>query len=313
MDTGSKKAIYAAFGANLGIAIAKFVGFGITGAASMLAEAVHSVADTGNQGLLLLGSYRASRKATAEHPFGFGQERYFWAFVVAVVIFVLGGVFAITEGIDKLRQPHEIEKPLVAIGILVLGIFLEGYSFRTAIIEANKRRGTRSLWEFIRRTKNAELPVVILEDFGALVGLTLALIGVGLAQITGESRFDALGSISIGVLLCLIAAVLSREMRSLLIGEAARPAQVEAISEALLSGEYVRQVIHVRTLHLGPEQILVAAKLEFDPAISFAALAEEIDRVEAAVLQAVPICRLIYIEPDLYKPASAGASSQVGD
>jgi cation diffusion facilitator family transporter len=201
MEPSSRRAIVAALLANLAIAVAKLVGFVFTGAASMLAEAVHSMADTINQGLLFLGGSKARRAATAEHPFGYGRERYFWAFIVALVIFTAGSMFALFEGVEKLRRPHQLESVGWAVGILVVSMALEGLSFRTALREARAAKEAGSWWRFIRRSKTPELPVVLLEDFGALIGLVLALVGVGLAAVTGNARFDALGSVAIGVLL----------------------------------------------------------------------------------------------------------------
>jgi cation diffusion facilitator family transporter len=263
MEEGSgTRAIVAAFLANLGIAIAKFIGFLVTGATSMLAESIHSVADTGNQGLLALGGQRARRAPDEEHPFGYGRERYFWAFLVAVVLFTVGGAFSLYEGVEKLRHPHELESPQWAIGILLVAVVLESFSLRTAVIESNHARGRESWWGFIRHSKSPELPVVLLEDTGALLGLTFALVGVGLAVVTGESRFDALGSVAIGVLLCVIAVVVGIEMRSLLLGESAGAATVGAIRQALTSAQGVRRLIHLRTMHLGPDELLVGAKVE---------------------------------------------------
>jgi cation diffusion facilitator family transporter len=301
MHEGSKKAVIAALAANLGIALSKFVGFFLTGAASMLAEAVHSVADCGNQGLLLFGSSRANREATSQHPFGYGRERYFWSFVVALVIFVLGGAFAIYEGVEKLLHPQQLTSPAIAVGILGLGMLLEAWSFRTALREARVLRGDRGWLAFIRHTKAAELPVILLEDLGALVGLFFALVGIGISALTGEPRFDALGSVAIGVLLVVIAFVLATEMRSLLVGEAATDEVLHKIEGALLEGSKARRLIHMRTTHLGPEELLVAAKLAFDAALAFADVAEEIDRAEARVRAAVPMARLIYIEPDVWR------------
>jgi cation diffusion facilitator family transporter len=304
MQEGSKRAIVAAFAANLGLAVAKLTGFAITGAASMLAEAVHSLADTANQGLLLLGAARAAREATPEHPFGFGRERYFWAFIVAMLLFSMGSLFAIHEGIDKLRHPHELKSASVAIGILLFGIGLEAWSFRTALREARKIRGGKSWWAFIRRSKTPELPVVLLEDLGALVGLVIALLGVGLAMTLGNPIYDALGSISIGVLLGMIAIVLATEMKSLLIGESASTEVDTAIRITVDSASTVRRLIHMRTLHLGPDELLVALKLEFDANLDLRGVATAIDDVEAAIRQRVPIARLIYIEPDIARSAS---------
>ena len=301
MTEGSRKAIIAAFVANLGIAISKFVAFAITGSAGLLAESVHSLADTGNQGLLFLGARRAEREATAEHPFGFGRERYFWAFVVAVVLFTLGGAFAIYEGVDKLRHPHAPESLGWAVGVLLAAMVMETLSFRTAINEANRTRRGQPWARFIRRTKAPELPVVLLEDFGALVGLMFALAGVVLANATGNARFDAAGSLAIGMLLCVIAALLAIEMKSLLIGEAARPHMAAEISAAIEGHPLVHRLIHMRTEHLGPEELLVAAKLEFDATLTLRELAHAIDDVERVVRERVPEARLIFLEPDYFR------------
>jgi cation diffusion facilitator family transporter len=305
MHRGSRRAILAALAANFGIAVAKFVGFLVTGAASMQAEAVHSLADTSNQALLLWGGASSKREATAEHPFGYGRERYFWSFVVALMLFSLGSLFAIYEGAQKLRHPHEIESAAWAVGILLVGVVLEAFSFRTAIRAAEEPRRGRSWWSFIRGTKNPELPVVILEDLGALCGLLIALAGVGLAVATGDARFDAAASIGIGVLLGAIAIVLAVEMKSLLIGEAATPANVAALREAFLADESVRRIIHMRTLHIGPDELLVAAKLEFDPSLTFREVSSVINRLEARVRERLPIAKIIYIEPDVYESEAA--------
>jgi len=307
MASGNRKAIFAALFANLGLAALKFVGWMITGASSMLAEGVHSIADSGNQALLLWGSAAAKRPATREHPFGYGRERYFWSFVVALVIFTLGSLFALYEGVHKLTHPEPLSSPWIAIAILLGGIALEGYSFRTAIVEARPVKGQRSWWAYIQQAKSPELPVVLLEDMGALVGLLVALAGVSAAAITGEARFDAIGSISIGVLLGAIAVVLAIEMKSLLIGEAADPRSEAAVRQAIESGDEVEQIIHLRTLHLGPEHILVAAKVQFAGLHDIAALAAAIDAVEARVRAAVPIRCTIYVEPDVYRARAAGA------
>jgi cation diffusion facilitator family transporter len=299
VQEGSRRAILAALAANFGIAIAKFVGFLITGAASLLAEAVHSVADTSNQALLLLGGHRARRSATEEHPFGYGRERFFWAFVVALVLFSMGGLFAIYEGIEKLRHPHEVESLVVAVVILLVAIALETFSLITAVREANHVRGGQSWWTFIRRSKNPELPVVLIEDTGAEIGLLLALVGVVMAHVTEEPRWDAAGSLGIGILLVVIALVLATEMKSLLIGESASPGDQEAIRHAIEDSPEVRRLIHMRTEHLGPDELLVAAKAEFDGGLSFADLARAVDDTEARLRQAVPSARVVYIEPDV--------------
>ncbi|HEX2699189.1 MAG TPA: cation diffusion facilitator family transporter [Acidimicrobiales bacterium] len=299
MQEGSKKAIVAAFLANLGIAVAKFAGFAFTGAASMLAEAVHSVADSTNQGLLLLGGSRARRPATSAHPFGYGRERYFWAFVVALVIFSLGSLFALFEGEEKLRNPHELESAGWAVGILAVAIVFEGLSLRTAVRETRAVKGSRSWWAFVRRSKSPELPVVLLEDSGALVGLVFALAGIGMAELTGEPRWDAVGSLAIGLLLGAIAMVLVVEMKSLLIGESASPAVVKRICDAITSDGRIEQVVHMRTEHLGPDELLVAAKILLAADRTLGEVADLIDEAEARVRAAVPSARVIYVEPDV--------------
>ena len=305
MHAGSRRAIIAALLANLGIAVSKVVAFAITRSASMLAEAIHSFADTGNQALLILGGRRAQRAPDAEHPFGHGTERYFWAFIVALVLFTLGGLFAIFEGVEKLRHPHELDAPIVAVVVLLVAIVLESFSLRTAVREANPSRHGRPWHRFVRETRNPELPVVLLEDIGALTGLVLALAGVVLAWATHEPRWDAFGSISIGVLLCLIAAALAVEMKSLLIGESADPDMEGAVRRAALAGPEVASIIHLRTMHLGPEEILVAAKVELTPT-DLEGVARGIDAIEARVRAAVPEATTIYLEPDLRRRDPAG-------
>jgi cation diffusion facilitator family transporter len=300
MHDGSRRAIAAAFLANLGIAASKIVAFAFTGAASLLAEAIHSVADTGNQGLLFLGGRRASKEPTEKHPFGFGRERYFWAFVVALVLFSLGSVFALVEGIDKLIHPHTVEDPVWAFAVLGVAVVLESGSIRTAIREARPERGERSWWRFIRESKSPEIPVVLLEDFGALIGLTFALVGVALATITDDGAFDAIGSIAIGLLLGVIAVVLAVETKSLLIGESATPEEQDAIRTVIEASPEVRRIIHLRTEHLGPDDLLVAAKLDFFTG-SVSELAGAIDAVEARLRERVPKARLVFFEPDVYR------------
>ena len=296
---GSARAIAAAFLANLGIALAKFVAFAVTGAASMLAEGVHSVADTGNQGLLFIGGRKAQKTPTREHPFGFGRERYFWSFVVAVVLFTAGSLFALSEGVEKLRHPHELESWVWAVGTLLVAVVLEGASLRTAVRESRELKGELRWSRFIRYAKVPELPVVLLEDTGALLGLGFALLGVGLSEITGNPRFDAVGSMAIGVLLAAIAFVLAVEMKSLLIGEAAAPEMQARICTALEGTDGIGRVIHLRTEHLGPEDLLVVAKIAVDPQMPTGEAAELIDRAEAAVRADVPEARLIFLEPDV--------------
>jgi cation diffusion facilitator family transporter len=300
---GSKRAIIAAFLANLGIAIAKFIGFVITGSAGMLAEAVHSCADTGNQALLMLGGRRAAKRASAEHPFGYGRERYFWAFAVAMVLFSMGGLFALYEGFEKLRHPHEVESIWVGVTILLIAIALESWSLRTAVKETNHIKPKAMGWfRFIRTSKQPELPVVLLEDTGAEIGLLFALCGLLLAHWTGDGRWDALGSVAIGLLLIAIAITLMIEMMGLLIGEAASAADIDAIDAAIRRSPHVEDVIHMRTEHLGPDEILLATKVEYDSKLTFDEVADAINVTEANIRGAVPAARMIYIEPDFKRP-----------
>lgn len=304
---GGNKAIIAALSANLGIAVTKFVAFLLTSSSSMLAEAVHSVADSGNQVLLLIGGRRAQREADERHPFGYGRERYVFAFVVSIVLFSLGGLFALYEAYHKWQDPHPIESwQWVPVVVLLVAIGLEGYSFRTAIHESNLVRGKQSWLQFIRTAKAPELPVVLLEDFGALIGLVLALVGVGMTLVTDNGVWDAAGTAGIGVLLVAIAVVLAVETKSLLLGESASKDVVDRIRAALV-GEGVPSVIHLRTLHLGPEELLVAAKIEVPAAESAADVAAAIDEAEQRVRAAVPIARVIYLEPDLRRAVVPGS------
>ena len=296
---GGNKAIIAALSANLGIAVTKFVAFLLTASSSMLAEAVHSVADSGNQALLLLGGKKARRGADEQHPFGYGRERYIYAFIVSIVLFSVGGLFALYEAYHKFHDPHPIDAwKWVPVVVLLAAIAMEGYSFRTAIHESNAVRGKQTWVQFVRTAKAPELPVVLLEDFGALIGLVLALFGVGLTLVTGDGRWDAAGTACIGLLLVLIAIVLALETKSLLLGESATKADVAAI-EAALVGPGVPSVIHLKTLHLGPEELLVAAKIEVDVRSGAPEIADAIDAAEARVRAAVPIAHRIYLEPDL--------------
>lgn len=308
--SGGTKAIVAALAANLAIAVAKFVAFLFSGSSSMLAESVHSVADSGNQGLLLLGGKKAQREATPQHPFGYGRERYIYAFLVSIVLFTVGGMFAIYEGYEKIHDPHEIEAWYWPVGVLVFAIIAEGFSFRTAIKESNESRGSQSWKQFIKSAKAPELPVVLLEDLGALVGLVLALGGVGLALLTGNGVWDGIGTLCIGVLLIVIAVVLALETKSLLLGEAAGTAEVEKIKAALVDGDTVTRVIHMRTLHLGPEELLVAAKIAVQGEDTATEVANAINAAEARIRASVPIARVIYLEPDIYDPEAAKADGR---
>ena len=303
---GSTRAIVAALLANAGIAVAKFVGYLITGSSSMLAESVHSVADTSNQGLLLFGQRQAKKEADTLHPFGYGRSRYFYSFVVALVLFSLGSVFALYEGYHKISHPEDLSSPLVAIAILAVAIALEGYSFRTAMVESRPLKGKGTWWRFIRNSRSPELPVVLLEDTGALIGLVLALTGVGLTVLTGDPVWDGVGTVAIGVLLGIIAVILMIEMHSLLIGEGATGAEDRAIREALEQTENIDRLIHIRTQYLGPDELLVAAKIALPAGSQLSTVAATIDAAEARVRAAVPAARVIYLEPDLDRSLTPG-------
>ena len=298
---GGNKAVIAAFFGNSTIAVIKFIAFLLTRSSAMLAESIHSVADAGNQALLLLGGRQARKLADEEHPFGYGRDRYFWSFVVALVLFVLGSAFALYHGIDKVRHPHEVENFGVALVVLGLGIVIEAYSFRMAIVASIPLKGDLSWWQFIRRARVPELPVVLLEDLGAQLGLMFAFIAVVLGQVTGNWVWDGVGSLAIGILLGIIAIILIIEMRSLLIGEGARPADMTKIVRAIEGSPGVVRIIHLRTQHLGPEELLVGAKLAFDPSLDVASLSVAVNGVEAAVRAEVPYARPMYIEPDLLR------------
>ena len=303
--SGGAKAIVAALLANTGIAVTKFVAFLLSGSSAMLAESVHSVADAGNQVLLLLGGRRARKAADSEHPFGYGRERYIYAFVVAIILFSIGGVFSLYEGVSKLQEPHPLENAWLPIVVLIIAIGLESFSLRTAVRESNHVRGTQGWIQFIRRAKAPELPVVLLEDVAALLGLVFALLGVGLTILTGDSLWDAVGTIMIGVLLVLVAVVLGLETSSLLVGEGASADDVRAIRRALDDHDSVTSVVHMKTLYLGPDELLVGAKVSFQPGTTIERVAAVIDELEAAVRTAVPIARVIYIEPGLERVSAS--------
>jgi cation diffusion facilitator family transporter len=293
------KAILAALVANVGIAVSKFVAFLFTGSSAMLAEAVHSFADSSNQILLLIGGRRAARPATDQHQFGYGRSRFLYAFIVAIVIFLAGGVFALYEAYEKFAEPHPLEEPIWAFAVLIISIGLEGFSLRTAVKESSERRGALSWPQFVKRTKAPELIVVLLEDFGALIGLVLALFGITMAVVTGNGRWDAVGTVGIGVLLVMIAAVLATQTSSLLLGEAADPAMVERIERALADPAHVQSVIHMRTVHLSPDELLVTAKIEVPETATAKEIIEAINLAEEKIRDAVPYRCLIYLEPDL--------------
>jgi cation diffusion facilitator family transporter len=296
---GGIKAIIAALLANIGIAISKFVAFAFTGSSSMLSEAIHSVADSGNQILLLIGNKRAKKQADESHPFGYGRRRYVYGFIVAIVLFLVGGLFSLYEGIHKWQNPEPLDDWWIAVAVLVIAIGLESYSFRTALREANKSRGKRSLFGFVKAARQPELPVILLEDAGALTGLVLALLGVGAAVITGDGRFDALGAMGIGTLLIVIAIFLAIEMTAMLVGESALPEEVAAIRKALEDSPGVERVIHLRTVHVGPDELLVAAKIAILESDTGTQISQAINDAEVSLRAAVPSARYIFLEPDL--------------
>ncbi len=296
---GGTRAVLAALGANLGIAISKFVAFGFTGSSSMLSEAVHSVADSGNQLLLLGGGRGARREANARHQFGYGRVRYLSGFVVSVVLFLLGGVFALYEGIHRVSNADQVGDSRIALIVLLVAIVLETLSFRTAIREANHARGSRSFVRYVRESRAPEIPVILLEDAGALLGLIFALFGVGLSSLTGDSRWDGVGAVAVGVLLVCIAGFLAIETASLLVGESALP-QEEAVIRASLEGsELIERVIHLRTMHVGPDELLVAAKIAIHESSTAREIARGIDDAERALRAKVPTAKYVFLEPDL--------------
>ena len=296
------KAVIAALAANLGIAIAKFAAFFVTGSASMLAEAIHSVADTGNEVLLLIGGGKSRRARTVEHPFGFGRERYFYAFVVAVMLFTIGAAFSLYDGIHKIINPGHLDSPVVAYVVLGLSAVLEGFSLRTAIHESNAVRGERNWGQFVHLTKIPELPVVLLEDSAALLGLLFAFLGILLSQLTGHEQWDGVGSVGIGLLLACAAFIVGYETKSLLIGESASEEVTARIVHAVESGPEQYRLIHLRTSHIGPDSLLVAGKIGVNAELTAADLAAGINATEQRIRAAVPIAETIYLEPDIYHP-----------
>lgn len=302
--SGGSKAVVAALIANLTIAVFKFIGWALTQSSSMLAEAIHSVADSGNQVLLLVGGKRSKRQASAEHPFGYGRERYIYAFIVSIVLFSVGGLFALYEAYKKWQDPHPIEGAWwwVPPAVLIGAIFAESFSFRTAIMESNRVRGKKGWIRFVRSAKAPELPVILLEDLGALLGLVFALFGVSLTLLTNNGFWDALGTAMIGLLLVTIAIILALETKSLLLGESATAENTTLIEQAIEENS-ANKIIHLKTLHLGPDEILVAAKISIGAQDTGHEIAEEINDAEKRVRAAVPSARIIYLEPDLRRTA----------
>ena len=307
--SGGNKAIIAALLANVGIAVTKFIAWAFSGSSSMLAEGVHSLADSGNQVLLLVGGKRAQQRADKEHPFGHGRVRYVYAFVVAIVLFSIGGVFSVYEGVSKIRDPHPLEVWWLPLLVLVIAIVLESFSLRTAIRESRPHKGDSSWVQFIRRSKAPELPVVLLEDFAALLGLVLAFFGVGLTVLTGEGIFDGIATVAIGVLLVAVAIVLGIEVKSLLVGEGASDTDVEKIEAALLKSQDISRIIHMKTLYLGPDEFMVGAKIDIAAARTMNEVSVIINLAERRIREAVPAARVIYLEPDVYLDPNAATPS----
>lgn len=301
--SGGTKAIVAALLANLGIALTKFIAWGFSGASSMLAEAIHSLADSINQILLLVGGRKARREADHKHPFGYGRERFVYAFVVSIILFSVGGVFALFEGYEKLLHPHELEVWWLPMLVLSAAIVMESFSLRTALRESRPLKGKASWISFVRHAKAPELPVVILEDTAALLGLVFAFFGVGLTALTGNGIFDAIGTLLIGALLVVVAIILGVEIKGLLVGEGASTGDVELIEQAIVSGGESGGIIHMKTLYLGPDELMVAAKLAFAPEVKLGEVASKIDAIEERIRTAVPAARVIYIEPDVHRVA----------
>jgi len=296
---GGMKAVIAALLANLGIALSKFVAFAFTGSSSMLSEAIHSMADSGNQVLLLVGNKRSKKVADAQHQFGYGRRRYVYGFIVAIVLFLVGGLFSLYEGFHKFQHPEDLSDAWIAFVVLGVAIVLEGLSFRTALREANRSRGKRSLFRFLRDARQPELPVILLEDLGALVGLVFALFGVSMAVVTGDGRWDGVGAMAVGTLLVVIAVFLAFEMAAMLVGESALPEEDAAIRAALASSPLVDRVIHVRTLHVGPDELLVGAKIAIGNSDTGQEIAAGIDDAEARLRAAVPSAVYVFLEPDI--------------
>ena len=304
------RAIIAALLANIGIAITKFIAAAFSGSASMFAEGIHSVADSGNQILLIIGGKRAKRAATAAHPFGYGRSRYIYAFMVSIVLFSVGGLFSIMEGLNKLQHPHELEMVWLPLVVLGAAIIMESLSLRTAVKESNHVRGNKSWVQFIRHAKSPELPVILLEDLAALIGLVLAFGGVGLTVVTHDPIWDAIGTLAIGGLLVLVAIVLGLETSSLLVGEGATAEDTGKIRKALKNTDGVESVIHMKTLYLGPDELMVGAKIAVAEKATGKQIAKIIDSAEENMRAAVPAARVIYLEPDIQRATAEVAAKK---
>ena len=294
-----RKSVLAALGANTAIAIAKFAAAAISGSSAMLAEALHSVADTGNQALLLLGLKRAERPPDEQHPFGHGKARFFWGLLVAVSLFTVGGGFSIWQGVDGLIHGHELPDPKVALVVIALAVCFEGYAWHTAYRQLDQTRRGRGVWGALRESKDPEVLTVLAEDTAAISGLLVAALGIGLASLTGEAAFDAAASVLIGLILLVVAFLLGRENAQLLIGEGIDPMAREAIERAIREADGVEDLLELLTMHLSPEEVLVTADARFRDDLSTEEIARTIDRVEAAIREVAPEATRIYVEPEI--------------
>jgi cation diffusion facilitator family transporter len=300
--------IYLSLAANLGIAVAKGVAAFFTGSGAMLAETIHSVADCGNQVLLLIG-VRGARKAPSEsHPLGYGRNAFFWSFMVALLLFSLGGMFSIYEGIHKILEPEPVEKVWLGVGILAFSLVLEAGSLWGAVREMRKRSRQKPLMRFVRDTTDSDLVIVFGENAAAVLGLGLALGALALAHVTGDARWDAAGSIGIGLVLIIVAVFLAVEVKSLLVGERAEP-ELELAVREIVTGEPAMQAVwRIITVQQGPGEVLLAMKVEFAPAVSAREIPEAINRFETKLRARRPDARWIFVEPDIRpRPVEAAA------
>ena len=318
----SKKVVLLALAANFGIAIAKFVAYLLTASAALLAEAIHSLADTGNQLLLLLGMKKAAKPPDDRHPFGYKMESYFWSFIVAIMLFSLGGLFAIYEGVHKLQSlrvelasgpAKPMEHPAVAIGVLLVSIALEGYSWIAATKLINKLRGDQGLFAFIEDSKSTEIIVIWMEDTGALIGLFLALSGVGLVLLTGNPYWDVYSTFAIGVLMVLIAFFVARETKSLLIGESATKESQAIIKKLVAETDGVVRVMGLRTMQLGEDEFVAALKIQWQEGMPVEEVSRRTNALETRIREAIPRARYLFLEPDVYDPNKASGSDADGE
>lgn len=296
--SNSLRAILLALGANFAIFAAKLVAALVTGSGAMMAEAVHSLADCGNQGLLLLGMRQAKRPASSEYPLGWGRALYFWSFLVAILLFSVGGMFSFYEGLHKLTHPEPLKWPWLALGVLVFGIVAESISMRGCLVEVNKVRGNRSLWRWFRETRSSELLVIFGEDLAALIGLCFAAAAIGITMVTGNPIYDAVGTMAIGILLVVVAVLLAIEVKALLIGQGVEPQRRAELMSFLQARPEVDKVLNLITLQMGPD-VMVAVKALMAPTDSARALIDAINTVEQAMKSQFDDVRWSFFEPDV--------------